>query len=118
MIQSGDPVVATEIIAHSKIRFLQSRAGIQSQVLVPFVFETRCGQNGVEHPVRLKLPANTAAGNDGKLPFHVYADANYELQIGVINIGAADFERHVEIGRAGPESFAINAGGSFQSNEN
>src|ERR1700720_1227745 len=118
MIQFGNSVLATEIIAHSEIRFLQGRAGIQSQVLVPFVFETGRGQNGIEHPLRLEFPTNTAAGNDGILSFHVNADTNYELQIRIINIGAADLERHVEIGRAGPESFAINAGGSFQSNEN
>src|SRR5437899_3306630 len=92
---------------------IPSRAGIQSQVLIPFVFEARCGHNGIEHPLRLKFPADTAARNDGILSFHVNADANYELQIRIINIGAADLERHVEIGRARPESFAINAGGSF-----
>src|SRR5438067_11199395 len=113
MIQSGNPVVASELIAHSKIRVLQSRDGIHSQVFVPVVVETRCGQNGVEHPLRLEFPADTAARNDGILSFHVNADANDELQIGIINIGAADLERHVEIGRPGPESFAINAGGSF-----
>src|SRR5205823_346221 len=118
MIQLGNPVVATEIVAYSKICFLQSRAGIQSQVLIPFVFETRCGQNRIEHPVRLKFPADTAARNDRILSFHVNADANYELQIRIVNIGATDLERHVEIGGPGPESFAINAGGSLQSNEN
>src|SRR5438105_1510789 len=118
MIQPGNSMVATEIIAHSEICFLQSRPGIQSQVLIPFEFETRCRQNRIEHPVRLKFPADAAAGNDGKLSFYVNADANYELQIRIINIGAADLERHVEIGRARPESFAINAGGGFQSNEN
>src|SRR6266480_4542223 len=118
MIQPGNPVVAPELIAHSEIRFLQSRAGIQSQVPIPFVFEARCGQNGIEHPMRLKFPANTAARNDGILSFHVNADTKYELQIGTINIGAADFERHVEVVRSGTESFAINSRGSFQSNEN
>src|SRR5438270_7910395 len=118
MIQPGNSVVATEIIAHSKVRFLQSRAEIQSQILVPLVFETRRGQNGVEHPLRLELPADTAARNDGILSFHVNADAKYKLKVGVINIGAADFERHVENVRAGPESFTINAGQSFKPNEN
>src|SRR5205823_13657239 len=36
MIQPGNSMVATETIAHSEICFLQSRPGIQSQVLVPF----------------------------------------------------------------------------------
>src|SRR5204862_7028616 len=118
MIQSGNTVVAPELIAHSKIRFLQSGSGIQRQVLIPFVFEARCGHNGVEHPLRLEFPADTTARNAGILSFHVYADANYELQIGIINIGAADLERHVEIGRSGGGSFAIDGGVSFQSNSN
>src|SRR5207237_1482800 len=116
--QSGNPVVAPELIAHSKIRFRQSGAGIQSQVLIPFVFEARCGHNGVEHPLRLEFPADTTARNDGILSFHVYADANYELQIGIINIGAADLARHLESMRSRPKSLPLSAGGSFQSNEN
>jgi hypothetical protein len=79
MIQFGNPVLATEIITHPEIRFLQSRAGVQSQVLIPFEFETRGGQNGIEHPARLKFPANTATRKDGILSFHINADADYEL---------------------------------------
>ena len=118
MIQFGNPVLATEIIAHSEICFLQGRTEIQSQILVPFVFETGRGQDGIEHPFRLEFPTNTATRNNRILSFHVNADANYELQIWIINIGTANFERHVENIRSRPERFAVNAGGSFQSNEN
>jgi len=47
MIQFGNPVLATEIITHPEIRFLQSRAGVQSQVLIPFEFETRVGRTAL-----------------------------------------------------------------------
>src|SRR5437764_15311570 len=111
MIQSGNTVVAPELIAHSKIRFLQSGSGIQRQVLIPFVFEARCGHNGVEHPLRLEFPADTTARNDGILSFHVFANANYELQIGIINIGAAEPGRHVELWRSVAESLPISTSG-------
>ena len=66
----------------------------------------------------MKFPANTAAGEDRIFSFHINADADDKLEIRIVNVGAADFEGHIKIVRSRPESFAVNTGRTFQSNEN
>src|SRR6476659_482377 len=99
---------ATEIVAHSDVCVFSGCTEIQGEVLVPFVFEAWRRRNRIQDPLRLKSPTNSTAGNDRILAFHINANAENELKIRVINIGATNLEGHVENVRPRPKRLAVN----------
>src|SRR6476659_1354909 len=109
---------ATEIVAHSDVCVFSGCTEIESEILVPFVFEARRRRNRIQDPLRLKSPTNSTAGNDRILAFHINANAENQLKIGTIDISATDLEGHVEIGRSWPERFAVDSRRRFDPDAN
>ena len=69
---------------------LHIRPYVKGKVLVHLILETRSRQHGFEQPLRCDFPAKSGNGNNRIFPLDIDAHAENELQVGTVNVGAAD----------------------------
>src|SRR5262245_50109452 len=92
-VEGSVAMAVAERIIHPKGVGLDIRASKEREVPVDQVLEAWRWENGVEYPLRRKFPANTTAGQDREPGLDVDADADDELHLRAMNVGAAEDKR-------------------------
>src|SRR5262249_22189124 len=83
------------------------------------ILQARSWQNSIQQPLWRYFPAETCGRKHRILPFYIDAHAEDKLQIGTVNISAADEEGHVEIvPKQMTQSRIVQARLSLRSNNN
>src|SRR5436189_6414933 len=107
----------SETVAHAEIGLLHICANIERYSSIELVLQTWGRQHGIEHPLGRHFPANSGSGNDRILSFDIDTNTEDDLQIGAVNVGAADYERKIEIVRQMTEPCIVNARLGFDSDQ-
>ena len=97
MIEPRDSVRVAEIVRHTITGLLQIRPYVKRHVLAHLKLKTRSWQHGIKKPLRRNFPPNSSGGNNRVFAFDIHAHTKNELQIGTVNVGAADEERAIEL---------------------
>src|SRR5438552_7143014 len=87
----------SETVGHAEIGLLHICANIERYSSIELVLQTWGRQHGIEHPLGRHFPANSGSGNDRILSFDIDTNTEDDLQIGAVNVGAADNKRKIEI---------------------
>src|ERR1700726_4602172 len=92
-------------------------ASIQGQITVPLDFNPWGRHNEDYDPLPRCFPTKAGGRNDWLFAFDVHTNPDDELEVGVVNVGAAGDERHVEIVRHMAKSGVVSAGLPFNSEQ-
>ncbi len=107
----------SEMVVHAEIGLLHVRPGVERYVSVHLELQTWRRQHSIEHPLACHFPANAGGGDNRILPFDIDTDAEDNLQIRAVDVGAANDERQVEIVRQIVQPRVIHTGLSFDSDQ-
>src|SRR5919198_6538406 len=88
VVELRDPIRGSEIVIYTVTGLLQIRPQVKGHVLVHLELEARCWQDGVQQPLRGDFPAKSGGGNNRVFSLDIDAHAQYELQVGTVNISA------------------------------
>src|SRR6266513_5900002 len=99
MIDPRNSMCVAEIVVHAEIGLLHICSRVERYLWIHFELQTRGRQHSVEYPLAPHPPANASRGNNRILPFDSDTDAHDNLQIGAVDVGAANDKRQVEIVR-------------------
>src|SRR4029077_2734765 len=119
VIQPRDSVRVPEIVRHTVTGLLHVRPYVQRYISAHLKLQTRSWQHGIEKPLRGNFPANSSDRNNRVFPLDIDTDAEDELQIGTVNVGAADEEREIEtVPSQIIELSIVHAGLTFRPHDN
>src|SRR4029453_8167819 len=97
VIEPRDSVCVPEIICYAVTGLLHIRPYVNRHVLAHLIPGTGRWQHGIEKPLRCDFPPEPGGRNNRVFTFDIDTNAEDELQIGTVNVSAANEERAIEI---------------------